>query len=91
MPSPCCHSCLPPLLLAVSPPPFLNLLPVQNVRQRRTGHTFRRGSKQQLAMWYVLLPSQQERRVVQGALIRSMQDAGFQLLSAHDAAMAHRK
>ena len=42
-------------------------------------------------MWYVLLPAADERRVVQGALIRSLQDAGFQLDSARDAAMAHRK
>jgi hypothetical protein len=45
----------------------------------------------QLDMWYVLLGSQQDRRVLQGCLIRALDEAGFTMDSRHDAHFARKK
>jgi hypothetical protein len=63
----------------------------QNIATRRGAHRVRRGRKQEVAVWYILVPASKERKLVQGNIITSLQAAGFNLLSSHDAAMAYRK
>ncbi|WIA37431.1 hypothetical protein OEZ86_014355 [Tetradesmus obliquus] len=61
----------------------------QVLRQRRRQHMSTRD--RQLAMWYVALGPGQDRRALQGRLIRALDGAGFTLDSSHDAHFARKK
>uniref|UniRef100_A0A383VFR4 DNA mismatch repair proteins mutS family domain-containing protein n=1 Tax=Tetradesmus obliquus TaxID=3088 RepID=A0A383VFR4_TETOB len=61
----------------------------QGLRLRRRQHMSARSK--QLDMWYVALGSHQDRRVVQGRLIRALDVAGFKLDTRHDAHFARKK
>ncbi|WIA17178.1 hypothetical protein OEZ85_014061 [Tetradesmus obliquus] len=61
----------------------------QGLRLRRRQHMSARSK--QLDMWYVALGSHQDRRVVQGRLIRALDGAGFKLDTRHDAHFARKK
>jgi hypothetical protein len=62
---------------------------LQVLRKRRQQHKARRGPG--LEMWYVLLGPHQDRRVLQGALIRALDQAGCKMDSRHDAHFARKK
>jgi hypothetical protein len=44
----------------------------QTIAARRGAHRVRRGRKQEVAVWYILVPASKERKVVQGNIITSL-------------------
>jgi hypothetical protein len=62
---------------------------LQVLRKRRRQHQSARSK--QLDMWYVQLGPHQDRRALQGSLIKALDMAGFKLSSRHDAHFARKK
>jgi hypothetical protein len=63
----------------------------QNIQARLTTHRLPSKFGKQLIAWYMLLPPSVDRKVVQGRLIKAMDEAGLPMSSNRDASMARKR